>query len=190
LALIQPVIAFGISFSIAPLLLRSWKILRPSGRGLFSLNIPGRRRMAVRDIIFHHIDSHRQQVGFDLPLDLEWYLVDLVTDRLARVDIIPDPSFAERYLQLCSETRLGQFKDYADTSLFFVSLMPEYGRRRGLDISYYSSLGRSAYYTLGDLSEDPRYTQLGNWFYYLQQFLDSALHPRRGLDLWSMTKVR
>ena len=143
--------------------------------------------MAARDVIFRHIDSHRQQVGFDLPLLLEHYLVDLLTARLDRVDIIPDPSFAERYLQLYSETRLDQFKDYADTSLFFTSLLPEYGRRRGLDISYYASLGISVYYTLGDLSEDPRYTELGNWFYVLQRFLQSALHPDRGLDLWSLT---
>ena len=142
--------------------------------------------MPVRDIIFDHLDQHRRSVGFDLPLLLEWYLVDLLADRLCRVDIIPEPTFAERYLQLYSETRLDQFKDYADSALFFVSLMPDYGRRRGLDMDYYASLGISAYYTLGDLSEDPRYTQLGNWFYHLQQFLDSALHPRRGLDLWQL----
>ena len=143
--------------------------------------------MAARDVIFQHIDSHRQKVGVDLPLLLEHYLVDLLTERLDRVTIIPEPSFAERYLQLYSETRLSEFKDYADSALFFVSLMPEYGRRRGLDISYYASLGISAYYTLGDLAEDSRYTELGNWFYVLQQFLNSALHPDRGLDLWSLT---
>lgn len=146
--------------------------------------------MAARDIIYQHIDQHRRSVGFDLPMALEWYLVDVIVDRLSRVDIIPDPSFAERYLQLYSETRLDQFKDYADSALFFVSLMPEYGRRRGLDISYYSSLGISAYYTLGDLAADPRYTQLGNWFYVLQQFLNSALHPDRGLDLWLRPESR
>jgi hypothetical protein len=141
--------------------------------------------MAARDVIFQHIDRHRQQVGFDLPLMLEHYLVDLLTDRLNRVDIIPDPSFAERYLKLYSETRLDQFKDYADSALFFVSLMPEYGRRRGLDLDYYASLGISTYYTLADLSEDPRYTQLANWFYVLQRFLVSAIREDRRLDLWS-----
>ena len=140
--------------------------------------------MAARDLIFHHIDTHRHRVGFDMPLDLENYLVDLLTARLDRVDIIPEPSFAERYLQLYSEHRLGEFKDYADSALFFVSLMPEYGRRRGLDMSYYASLGISTYYTLGDLASDARYTQLGNWFYVLQRFLQSALHADRGLTLW------
>lgn len=135
--------------------------------------------MTDRAIIEYHLHRHSQHTGFELPLLLEQYLVDLLTERLCRVDIIPDPSFGERYLQLYTETDLSQFKDYADSALFFVSLMPEYGRRRGLDMSYYASLGISVYYSLGDLSEDQRYTQLGNWFYILQRFLCSAIRPNQ-----------
>jgi hypothetical protein len=141
--------------------------------------------MDSRDIIAGHIDQHRQAVGFEMPELLKWYLVDLLADRISRVDIIPEPSFAEQYLRLYTETRLAQFKDYADSALFFCSLMPEYGHRRGLDMSYYATLGISAYYTLADLSADPRYTQLGNWFYVLQQFLNSALHPGSKLQLFA-----
>lgn len=139
--------------------------------------------MAARDIIYQHIHTHSQDVGFDMPLLLEHYLVDLLVARLYRVDIIPEGSFAEQYLRLYSSRRLADFKDFADSALFFVSLMPEYGQRRGLDLDYYASLGISTYYTLADLSRDDRYTQLGNWFYHLQRFLDSALHTDRTLDL-------
>lgn len=141
--------------------------------------------MPARDIIYQHLHTHSHITGFEMPELLEWYLADMLTERLMRVDIIPEPSFAERYLALYSEHDLGQFKDYADSSLFFVSIMPEYGRRRGLDMSYYASLGISTYYTLGDLAEDPRYTQLGNWFYVLQRFLNQAIKPNmQSLDLW------
>lgn len=139
--------------------------------------------MAARDIIYQHISEHQRQSGFSMPQLLAEYVVDLVTDRMTRVDIIPDPSFAERYLALYTETRLGQFKDYADSALFFCSLMPEYGQRRGLSMDYYAALGISAYYTLADLSEDDRYTQLGNWFYHLQRFLNSAIRPDQRLQL-------
>lgn len=107
----------------------------------------------------------------------------MLTARLNRVDIIPDPSFAERYLMLYQGYNAAEYKDYADSALFFCSLMPDYGRRRGLSMDYYATLGISTYYALGDLSEDDRYTQLGNWFYYLQQFLDSAIHPEQRFDL-------
>jgi hypothetical protein len=140
--------------------------------------------MADRDIIYQHLDTHSRETGFQLPELLAWYLADLLVERLDRVDIIPEPSFAERYLQLYHEHSLAAFKDYADSALFFVSLMPEYGRRRGLDMDYYATLGISTYYTLSELSEDPRYTQLGNWFYHLQRFLETALRPGSRLDLW------
>lgn len=133
--------------------------------------------MTDRDIIYQHLDTHSRETGFELPELLAWYLADLLTERLRRVDLIPDPSFGERYLQLYHEHDLGVFKDYADSALFFVSLMPDYGRRRGLDMTYYATLGISTYYSLADLSEDPRYTQLGNWFYHLQRFLNTALRP-------------
>lgn len=140
--------------------------------------------MPARDIIHHYIDHHRRSTGFDMPEPLQWYLVDLLTERLDRVDIIPEPTFAEQYLRLYTAKRLGEFKDFADSALFFVSLMPDYGRRRGLDMQYYATLGISTYYTLAELAEDPRYVQLGNWFYYLQRFLGTAIRPETRLELW------
>lgn len=140
--------------------------------------------MSIRDQFYQHVRDHAHAVGFAAPELLLGYLADLLTDRLSRVDLIPDPSFAERYLLLYQEPNLAVFKDYADSALFFCSLMPEYGRRRGLSMDYYATLGISTYYALGDLSEDQRYTQLGNWFYHLQQFLDSAIHPQQRLTLF------
>ncbi len=138
----------------------------------------------TRDIMYDHLLTHSQQTGFAMPELLMWYLSDLLSERVTRVNIIPDPSFGQRYLELYQLRNLAEYKDYADSTLFFVSLMPDYGRRRGLDITYYATLGISTYYTLSELTEDPRYTQLGNWFYHLQQFLNTALHHDRSLDLW------
>lgn len=139
--------------------------------------------MSQREIIHFHLHTHSQQTGFEIPHLLEQYLVDLLTARLDRVDIIPEPSFAERYLMLYNCRNSGEIREFGDTALFFVSLMPEYGRRRGLDMDYYATLGISAYYAWGDLTEDPRGTQLGNWFYPLQRFLNTAIRPDQRLDL-------
>lgn len=144
--------------------------------------------MTARSQFLDHLEQHCDTWGFQAPESLLYYLADLLAERIDRTEIIPQPSFAERYLELYSCHRLSEFKDYADSALFFVSLLPEYGRRRGLDISYYATLGISTYYTLGDLSKDARFTQLGNWFYYLQRFLNSALHPDQKLSLYSWDK--
>lgn len=142
--------------------------------------------MAARDRFQELVKEHEYETGFEMPLLLETYIVDLLTDRLNRVEIIPQPSFAERYLMLHQTPSVAAMKDYADSALFFCSIMPEYGRRRGLSMDYYATLGIATYYSAGDLAPDPRYTQLGNWFYHLQKFLNSAINPDLRLELFKI----
>lgn len=120
--------------------------------------------------------EHGTRTGVELPDLLLYYLSTMLADRLTCVDVVIEPSFAERYMQLYTSARPSEFKDYADHCLFFTSLLPEYGHRRGLNMDYYATLGISTYYALGDMVEDARYTQLGNLFYTLQSFLNSCLH--------------
>jgi len=128
--------------------------------------------------------EHCASTGFTAPELLLDYLATLLDSRLTRVDIIPDPSFAERYLMLYQSRNPAEYVDYADSALFFCALMPDYGQRRGLSMDYYATLGVSTYYAAGDLVGDDRYTQLGNWFYSLQKFLNSAIRPEVRLELY------
>lgn len=121
-----------------------------------------------------------------MPESLESYLVELLAQRVDNTELIPEPSFAERYLMLYQTRNVAVIREFADTCLFFTSLLPEYGRRRGLSMDYYATLGISSYYTAGDISDDVRFTQLGNWFYHLQKFLNSAIHPAVKLELFKI----
>jgi hypothetical protein len=123
-------------------------------------------------------------VGFAAPLPLLGYLADILDYRLTNTALIPETSWAERYLEFYNNGNARLIREYADSCLVFVSLLPEYGARRGLSIDYYAALGISSYYTVGDLTDDPRMTQLGNWFYYLQRFLNTALHSDQQLELF------
>jgi len=131
-----------------------------------------------------HIQSHCERTGFYMPELLEDYIVGLLASRLRETELIPHPSFGERYMILQQVNRAHLFQEYADQCLFFVSLLPEYGRRRGLDINYWANLGISSYYAVADRIEDDRFIQLGNWFYTLQKFLNSAIKPQTRLDLF------
>jgi len=142
--------------------------------------------MTVRSEFQELIRDKSEATGFTMPPLLEQYLVDLLVSRLDRVDLIPQPSFAERYLQLYQTPRISDLKDFADQCLFFTALLPDYGRRRGLDMTYYATLGISTYYAAGDLAPDPRFTQLGNWFYHLQRFLNATVHPDQRLELYKL----
>lgn len=135
---------------------------------------------------YQMITEHSRRSGFELPFALAEYLAQMLDIRLTRVDIIPEPSFAESYLQLYQCSEPSAYIDFADTTLFFCSLLPEYGHRRGLSMDYYASLGISTYYTAGDLFADPRFTQLGNWFYHLQKFLYTMFDPERRLSILDM----
>jgi len=130
--------------------------------------------------------EHCALTGFTAPELLLQYLATLLDSRLTRTDLIPDPSFAERYLMLYSSKNPADYVDYADSALFFCALMPDYGQRRGLSMDYYATLGISTYYAAGDLVSDDRYIQLGNWFYSLQRFLNSAIRPDVRLELFNL----
>ena len=138
--------------------------------------------MQVRETFDGMIADYQRITGFEMPLMLREYLVELLAARLDDVDIIPKPSFAERYLELYHSSRPTEIREFGDRCLFFVSLMPKYGDRRGLNKDYYCSLGISSYYAWGDLVGDARGIQLGNWFYHLQSFLEGMLH-RQDLSL-------
>lgn len=126
-----------------------------------------------RDLVF----AHSERVGFSAPDSLQVYLADILAERFDRPDFVPAPSFAEAYLRLYERYRPGVYRDFADSTLIFCSLVPQYGLRRGISMDYYATLGISTYYALGDLAHDDRFIQLGNWFYHLQKFLNSLLHP-------------
>lgn len=142
--------------------------------------------MSVKTEFEDLVRDHKRKTGFVMPILLEDYLVDLLATRLDRVELIPEPSFAERYMILAQNPRPEQLKDFADQCLFFTALLPDYGQRRGLNMDYYATLGIATYYTAGDLTHDHRFTQLGNWFYYLQKFLNTAIKPTQRLELFKL----
>jgi hypothetical protein len=146
--------------------------------------------MTVEDQFYQHLTQHAEEWGFTAPQNLIIYLGILLSSRLRDTEIIPKPSFAERYLQLYHCTRPHEIKDFGDSCLLFCSLLPKYGESRGLSMEYYATLGISAYYTWGDLAQDDRGIQLGNWFYYCQKFLDSALHSDRPLSLTNIMDMK
>lgn len=124
------------------------------------------------------IREREQESGFAMPRTIEQYCVYLLAERVERTDLIPDPSFGERYLMMFSDPKAAEFKQFADDCLFFTSILPEYGNRRGINMSYYVSLGVSSYHTCGDLTRESIYKQVGDFFDPLRKFLESTIRNR------------
>jgi hypothetical protein len=124
------------------------------------------------------IKERERETGFEMPYTVESYCVQLLAERVENNNLIPDPSFAERYLILFQSPKADEFRQFGDDCLFFTAILPEYGRRRGLSKRYYCDLGISSYHTCGDLAGERLYKQLGDCFYEIQQFLEDIIKNR------------
>ena len=128
---------------------------------------------------FHVLITERErETGFQMPKPVENYCVRLLAERVENKNLIPDPSFAEKYLTMYQNPRAEEFRQFGDDCLFFTSVLPEYGNRRGLSKRYYCDLGVASYDTCGTLVNDNLYKQLSNCFYELQEFLESTIKNR------------
>lgn len=135
--------------------------------------------LAFRELI----QEHSERTGFEMPELLEQYLALLLESRLTDVAIIPEPSFAECFLELNQKNNKMGLKHFGDQCLFFSSLLPEWGSRRGLTPRYYAQLGSSSYESYSIWSGDVRFRQLAMWFEPLQRFLASMVNQGRGQEI-------
>jgi hypothetical protein len=93
--------------------------------------------------IFQNLaNSVGRRTGVQLPKHIEIYCVLLLADHMRKGDWEPRPSFAECYMTINSALAA---REFGDECLFLCGVFPEYAERRGMKITYYQSLGQSAY---------------------------------------------
>lgn len=131
------------------------------------------------------IEHHAQQVGFQAPQDLQWYLALLLAHHLQDANLVPQRSFADEYFRAMRDPDPEQCRQLADTVLLVISVMPGFGQRRGLALGYYQSLAQASYCVWADRTRDPRGYQLSEWFPYLRGFLETMFgNGARNLDFF------
>jgi len=133
------------------------------------------------------IKDRERETGFKMPYTVESYCVHLLAERVENNNLIPEPSFAEKYLTMFQTPKAEDFRQFGDDCLFFTAILPEYGNRRGLSKRYYCDLGISSYHTCGDLVGEQLYKQLGDCFYELQEFLESTIKNRPTRSLFNLS---
>ena len=113
-------------------------------------------------------DTH----GYELPVHLEAYIVMLLAHHVERPDFLPDTSFAEKYLTIDSRK---DAKSLGDTCLFVSGVFPNMGKRKGLNRSYYTSIGIGSYSSMyGNLFEE-----LATHFIFLSDFIEVTIHSSK-----------
>jgi len=82
-----------------------------------------------------------QRHGWSIPDYVVEYLTAILADKVTKPQWQPEPSYAERYLQLRTS---GEALEFGNTCWFTRSCFPELNQRI-LDHTYYTQLGQSCY---------------------------------------------
>ena len=114
--------------------------------------------------------------GYTLPVDLESYIVMLLSHHVDKVHWLPKKSFAELYLTLPKE-RLPA-KELGDTCLFLTGVFPQFAISRN-SIKYYQDIGSNSYDIVNELFPGDLFSQLSKHFVFLSEFIEFTLHSSK-----------
>lgn len=115
------------------------------------------------------------RTGYELPHELEAYVVMLLSYFVDKPNYLPEASFAEAYLRLQKRNGLNA-KQLGDTCLFVCGVFPTYGSRYGLNKNYYNKIGISSYELVAEAWHNNLFDLLAIHFDFLSNFIDVAIH--------------
>tara|TARA_A100001035_G_C27767912_1_gene494706 strand:+ start:317 stop:748 length:432 start_codon:yes stop_codon:yes gene_type:complete len=122
------------------------------------------------------VKETQHSTGYELPVELESYVVMLLANHIDKNNFLPKTSFAEYYLRLRDTDRYSQ-KELGDTCLFVRGVFPEKGKRYGIDKSYYSKIGKNCYANAGEFLHPELFGQLSLHFDFLGDFIELTVNP-------------
>ena len=116
--------------------------------------------------------------GYELPVELESYVVYLLAEHIDRPDFTPQSTFAEAYLKL-ERPYTQNAKLLGDTCLFVTGVFPSYGARKGLDVTYYVNIGKSSYSMASEYLNTDLFENLSTHFDILRDFIDISINNHK-----------
>jgi len=137
---------------------------------------------AYSTAFFDVVRETQLQTGYELPVDLEAYVVMLLSSFVEKIDYLPEKSFAEAYLRLEYPGGLSA-KELGDTCLFVTGVFPTYGRKHGLNRRYFQDIGIGSYEMVAEVMNQELFTQLATHFNFLSNFIEITTHsPKHELN--------
>ena len=124
-------------------------------------------------VFYDLVQETQSTTGYELPLEVEAYVVMLLADKLDKPNFLPQKSFAEAYLSLKQPYRLSA-KELGDTCLFVTGVFPEYG----LSVDYYSNIGKSSYSVATTNFNIEIFELLSTKFDFVREFINIATKPK------------
>jgi len=126
---------------------------------------------------FYDIVKETQETsGYSLPIDLESYIVMLLSHHIDKPNWLPEKSFAEAYLRLSDSKRPA--KELGDACLFLTGVFPQYAQVRNKR-RYYQDIGASSYVVAGELLPGDLFELLSTHFIFLSDFIELTIHSSK-----------
>jgi hypothetical protein len=113
-----------------------------------------------------------QAHSWTIPEPVLSYTVRILASRVDRVPFTPEPSYAERFMQIKTPSEALEF---GDTCFFTRSVFPELLERRGLKSSYFVELGQSSYTMVLKHSEIPHVKLLRDHFEFMAEVIHTSI---------------
>jgi hypothetical protein len=118
------------------------------------------------------VKETQSNYGYDLPHQLEAYIVMLLSEYVDRTDIPPEQSFAELFLSIRTSQ---EAKQLGDTCLIVSGVFPNMKKRHGINRRYYQDIGSTSYEIASTMNED-LFPVLAKHFVFLSEFIEVTVN--------------
>ncbi len=116
------------------------------------------------------IVSTKAETGYELPEDIEVYVSALLASFIDKPDFLPERSFAEAY-SILDRRDYNNAKQLGDTCLFLSGVFPKYGKRYGLNKTYYRKIGSSSYNIASSMLQQQVLKRLARHFDFVSDYI-------------------
>ena len=131
--------------------------------------------------VFYNIIRETSDVhGYYLPEHIESYVVMLLSSYVEKPDFLPQTSFAEEYF---NNNNVYSAKELGDTCLFVTGVFPAYGKNKGLNVKYFSNIGKNSYSSIQQTLNANLFSELSLRFDYIRDFIKVSLQHQNTIDL-------
>ena len=123
------------------------------------------------------VKETQDRSGFELPEQIEAYVVMLLANFVDRPNFLPSQSFAEAYLKLQRPADISA-KELGDTCLFVTGVFPTYGTNRGMNRKYYQTIGIGSYEMVAEVMHRDLFINLATHFEFISDFIELTVRNK------------
>jgi len=133
---------------------------------------------AYTEVFYDIVRETQVDTGYELPENIEAYVVMLLAYHIDRPNFLPEKSFAEAYLKLRHPASYSA-KELGDTCLFITGVFPTYGSKHGLNRRYYQDIGSGSYELVAEVMNGELFSTLATHFVFVSDFIEVTVNSSR-----------